>query len=69
MGKGLEAAQHPLGEIPLRDMIPYLVFHCDATNEEYLRLIHQFKPWGLPCFAYPRHDHLRHLNTRGEKGY
>lgn len=50
-------------------MIPYLPFHRDVTNEDFQRLVRQLKPWGVPCFAYPRRDHLRHLETRGEKGY
>ena len=68
-GKKAKAAQQPSDDIPIRDMIPYLVFHRDVTDEEFQWLMHQLKLWGVPCFAYPRRDHLRHLETRGEKGH
>ena len=41
-------------EIPIQDMIPYLVFHRDVTNEDFQRLVEHLKPWGVPCFVYGR---------------
>ena len=40
-------------EIPIQDMVPYLVFHRDVTNQEFLRLADLLKPWGVPCFVWP----------------
>ena len=31
-------------EIPIQDMIPYLVFHRDGSNEEFRHLADQLKP-------------------------
>ena len=62
--KKAKAARQPSDEIPIRNMILYLVLHRDVTDEDSQRLSHQLKPWGLPCFAYARRDHLRHLETR-----
>ena len=50
-GKKAKAVQQPSDETRIRDMTPYLAFHCDVSHEEFQRLIHQLKPWGMPCFA------------------
>ena len=52
-------------EIRIQDMIPYLLFHRDVTNEEFRRLADQLKPWGVPYFVYGRREHMRHLEERG----
>ena len=62
-GKNAKATQQPSHGIPIREMILHLVFHRDVTDEELQRRIHQLKPWGVPCFACPRRDHMRHLET------
>ena len=56
-------------EIPIRDMIPYLVFHRDVGNEEFRHLADQLKPWGVPCFVYGRREHMRHLEERGVQDF
>ena len=38
------AADSP--EVPLRDMIPYLAFHRDGTDEYFKHLVGQLKPEG-----------------------
>ena len=55
-------------EIPIHDMIPYLVFLRDVSNEEFSRLADQLKPWAVPCFVYGRREHMRHLEERGVHG-
>ena len=54
-------------EIPIQDMIPYLVFHRDVSNEEFRHLADQ--PWGVPCFVYGRREHMRHMEERGVQGF
>ena len=56
-------------EIPIQDIIPYLVFHRDGTNEEFRHLADQLKPWGVSCFVYGRREHMRHLEDRGVQGF
>ena len=56
-------------KIPIQNMIPYLVFHRDVTNEEFRLLSEQLKPWGVPCFVYGRREHMRHLEERGVQGF
>ena len=51
-------------EIPIQDMIPYLVFHRGVSNEEFQQLAEQLKPWGVPCFVYDRREHTRLLEER-----
>ena len=46
-------------EIPIQDMIPYLVFHRDVSNEEFRCLANQLKPGGVPYFVYGRREHMR----------
>ena len=66
-GREAEPAQQPSDEILVWDMIAYLVFHRDVTNKEFHRFIHQLTTWGVPSFPYRRPDHLRHMETRGQK--
>ena len=33
-------------EVPVRDMIPYLAFHRDTSDECFKQLVGQLKPWG-----------------------
>ena len=56
-------------ELLVRDMIPYLVFYRDVTDEQFQQLFSQLKPWGVPVLAYHRRDNMRHLETRGQKGF
>ena len=60
------AAEPP--EVPVRDMIPYLAFHCDVTDEHFKQLVGQLKPWGVPMFVYHRRDNMRHLETWSQIG-
>ena len=53
----------------MRDMIPYLAFHCDVTDEYFKRVVGQLKPWGVPVFVYHRRDNMCHLETRSQKGF
>ena len=41
------AAAKPV-ELPVRDMIPYLVFYRDVTPEKFQQLVGKLKPWGVP---------------------
>ena len=50
-------------------MIPYLVFYRDVTNEQFQQLVSQLKPWGVPVLVHYRRDNMRHLETRGQKGF
>ena len=50
-------------------MIPYLVFYRDVTDEQFLQLVNQLKPWGVPVLVYHRRNNMRHLETRGQKGF
>ena len=61
------AADSP--EVPVRDMIPYLAFHLDFTEEFFKQLVTQLKPWGVPMFVYHRCDNMRHLETRSQKRF
>jgi hypothetical protein len=56
-------------EVPVRDMIPYLAFHRDTSDEYFKQLVGQLKPWGVPVFVYHRRDNMRHLDTRSQKGF
>ena len=56
-------------EVPVRDMIPYLVFHRGTSDEYFKQLVGQLKPWGVPLFVYHRRDNMRHLDTRSQKGF
>ena len=40
------AAAEPV-EPPVRNMIPYLVFYRDVTDEQFQQLVSQLKPWGV----------------------
>ena len=66
---GEETAPAEPVEPPVRNMIPYLVFYCDVTDEQFQHLISQLKPWGVPVLVYHRRDNMRHLETRGQKGF
>ena len=61
------AADSP--KVLVRDMIPYLAFHRDVTDEYFKQLVGQLKPWGVPVFVYHRRDNMRHLETRSQKGF
>ena len=61
------AADSP--EVPVMDRIAYLAFHRDVNNEYFKQLVGQLKPWGVPVFVYHRHDKMRHLVTRRQKGF
>ena len=63
-----KAAAEPV-ELPDRDMIPYLVFYRDVTDEQFQQLVSQLKPWGVPLLVYHRRDNMRHLDTWGQKGF
>ena len=69
--QGEDAAQATADslEVPARDMIPYLAFHRDVTDEYLKQLVGQLKPWGVPVFVYHRRDNMRHLDTRSQKGF
>ena len=56
-------------EVPVRDMIPYLAFHRDTSDEYFKQLVGQLKPEGVPVFVYHRRDTMRHLETRSQKGF
>ena len=36
----------------MRDMIPYLAFYRDVTDEYFKQLVGQLKFWGVPVFVY-----------------
>ena len=55
-------------EISMQDIIAYLVFHRDVTNEEFRRLADQLKPCGVPGFVYGRREHMRQLEEKGVQG-
>ena len=63
-----QAAADPL-DVPVRDMIPYLAFHRDVTDEYFKHLVGQLKPWGVPAFSYHRRDNMRHLEAPSQKGF
>ena len=63
-----KAAAEPV-EAPFRDMIPYLVLFRDVTDEQFQQLVNQLKPWGVPVLVYHRRNNMRHLDTRGQKGF
>ena len=46
-----------------------MVFYRDVTDEKFQQLVSQLKPWGVPVLVYHRHDNMRHLETRGQKGF
>ena len=56
-------------EVPVRDMILYLAFHRDTSDEYFKQLVGQLKPWGVPVFVYHRRDNMRHLETRSQKRF
>ena len=56
-------------EVPVRDMIPYLAFHRNTSDEYFKQLVGNLKPWGVPVFVYHRRDNMRHLETRSQKGF
>ena len=56
-------------EVPVRDMIPYLKFHRDISDEYFKQLVGQLKPRGVPVFVYHRRANMRHLETRSQKGF
>ena len=68
-GDAAAQAAADLPEVPVRDMIPYLAFHCDVTDEYFKRVVGQLKPWGVPVFVYHRRGNMRHLETRSQKGF
>ena len=68
-GDAAAQAAAELLEVPFRDMIPYLAFHRDTSDEYFKQLVGQLKPWGVPVFVYHRRDNMRHLQTRSQKGF
>ena len=46
-----------------------MVFYRDVTDEQFQQLVSQLKPWGVPVLVYHRRDNMRHLETRGQKGF
>ena len=62
-----KAAAEPV-EAPVRDMIPYLVFFRDVTDERFQQLVSQLKPGGVPVLVYHRRDNMRHLVRGDRKG-
>ena len=40
-------------EVPVRDMISYLIFHRDVTDEYFKQLVGQLKPWGGTSVCVP----------------
>ena len=62
------AAAEPV-EVPVWDMIPYLVCYRDVTDEKFQQLVSQLKPWGVPVLVFHRRDKMRHLETRGQTGF
>ena len=62
------AAAEPV-EPPVRNMIPYLVFYRDVTDEQFQQLVGQLKPWGVPVLVYHRRDNMCHMEMRGHKGF
>ena len=51
-----------------RDIIPYLSFFRDVTDEHFLLLLKQQLPWGTPVYAYPRAEDAKKLDQRGLLG-
>lgn len=49
--------------------MPFLVFHRDEADKVFQQLVGPLKPWGVLVCVYRRRDNLRHLKTRGEKGF
>ena len=45
------------------------MFYCDVTDEQFQQLVSQLKPWGVPVLVFHRRDKMRHLETRGQKGF
>ena len=45
------------------------MFFRDVTDKQVQQLVSQLKPWGVPVLAYHRRDNMRHLDTRGQKGF
>ena len=45
------------------------MFYRDVTDEQFQQLVSQLKPWGVPVLVYHRRDNMRHLETRGQKGF
>ena len=45
------------------------MFFRDVTDEQFQQLVSQLKPWGVPVLVYHRRDNMRHLDTRGKKGF
>ena len=39
------------------------------TDEQLQQLVSQLKPLGVPVLVYHRRDNMRHLDTRGQKGF
>ena len=64
--KAKAAAESP---IPDRDMIPYLVFYRDVTEEQFQQLVSLLKPWGVPVLVYHRRDNMHQPETRGQKEF
>ena len=46
-----------------------MAFHRDVTGEFFKQLFGQLKSWGVPVSVYHRHDNMRHLETRSQKGF
>ena len=53
----------------MRDMILYLAFHRDTSDEYFKQLVGQLRRRGVPVFVYHRRDNMRHLDTRSQKGF
>ena len=45
------------------------MFYHDVTDEQFQQLVSQLKPWGVPVLVFHRRDNMRHLETRGHKGF
>ena len=45
------------------------MFNRDVTDEDFKLLVSQLKPWCVPVLVYHRRDNMRHLDTRGKKGF
>lgn len=56
-------------ELRIRDIIPYLQLHRNVTDDESQQLFDQLEPWGVPVFVYHLRNNMRHLETRGKKGF
>ena len=52
-----------------RDIIPYLSFWRDVSNERFQRLLKQQRPFGTPIMVYPRVDDPGKLEARGVPGF